>query len=176
MNREQFILLDPGDLIVTDQPLTIQTILGSCVAVTFYHPQTGFSGITHSLLPTETHKSRNCGICDQQCSLASSHKKYLYVSCSVRDMIEQFSQKGISSNEVEVRLFGGAKPLSAISRDIGAENIETARSLLTQYRYYLNSEDVGGIQGRILTFHTETGEVTVKARKKGITSHSSAGV
>lgn len=173
MNSGRHLLLDPGDLIVTNQPQIIQTILGSCVAVTFHHPQTGLSGITHSLLPSETHKSHDCSTCDTQCGLAGSKKKYIYVSCSVRDMIEQFLKKGISSKEVEVRLFGGAKPVSAISRDIGAENIETARSLLMHNRFYLNSEDVGGVQGRILTFNTETGEVMVKARSKDITTHSS---
>lgn len=166
MNREPFVLLDPGDLIVTPKPLIIQTILGSCVAVTFYHPKTGFSGITHSLLPFDNNHTTDCEHCVTRCGIALSDKRFNYVTCSLHYLIKRFQQRDIPLKEIEVRLFGGAKPLSAISRDIGAENIKSARAVLSRSRIFLNSEDVGGVKGRVITFNTETGEVVVMTRKK----------
>ena len=43
--------LQPGELIFGRGRGTIQTLLGSCVAVTLWHPQRRLSGMCHFVLP-----------------------------------------------------------------------------------------------------------------------------
>ena len=51
--------LHPGEFQFTDDPDTrFRTLLGSCVAMTLYHPKRRIGGMSHYLLPTRGAKRR----------------------------------------------------------------------------------------------------------------------
>jgi len=46
------IFLGPGDLFFGDRDTRIRTLLGSCVAVTLWHPRAKLGGMCHFVVPT----------------------------------------------------------------------------------------------------------------------------
>ena len=45
------IFLNPGDYAFGDEQVRMRTLLGSCVAVTFWHPKLRVGAMCHYLLP-----------------------------------------------------------------------------------------------------------------------------
>ncbi|MDX1678888.1 MAG: chemotaxis protein CheD, partial [Arsukibacterium sp.] len=46
------IFLQPGEFYFADEPCCIRTILGSCVAITMWHPRLKIGGMGHCMLPS----------------------------------------------------------------------------------------------------------------------------
>lgn len=157
--------LKAGELFIMDKPAMVNTVLGSCIAVTLFNRRLKLAGICHALLPQCIKRNLNEKIehlLDNKCSECT--EAFRYADCSVFMMAEIFSRFGITSEETEVRLFGGAKMMPNISsRDIkyfvGRQNIETAKMVLDHCNLTLTSSDVGGSMGRKIIFNTKTGEV-----------------
>ena len=66
---------------------------------------------------------------------------------------------------IKAKIFGGACVMEAFrigGRDLGGQNVEVARQLLSAARIAVVAEDVGGNHGRKLIFRTDTGEAIVK--------------
>lgn len=49
------VFLGPGDLYFGDQFTRIRTLLGSCVAITLWHPRALIGGMCHYMMPTRSH-------------------------------------------------------------------------------------------------------------------------
>jgi chemotaxis protein CheD len=82
-------------------------------------------------------------------------------------MYEQFRARGIMSDEITVKLFGGA---SVLEQDpdmisIGNENVRTAKKMLQEYNLRIVRQDVGGQRGRTLYFYSDTGEVFMRKHR-----------
>jgi len=45
------VVLGPGDLYFGDRRTRIRTLLGSCVAVTLWHPKAQIGGMCHYMMP-----------------------------------------------------------------------------------------------------------------------------
>lgn len=69
---------------------------------------------------------------------------------------------------LSARIYGGAAVVSHLgsSGDIGARNIEIARSILQAEKIPIVEEDVGGTHGRRIYFNTQTQRVTVRIIQK----------
>ncbi len=154
MNREGSLLekiyLKPGELVVSEEPVMITTVLGSCISVTMFHPRTGTAAICHGMLPS-----------------GGTSKKYKYVDVALRYMVSQFNHLEISKKEIHVKLFGGADMFHSgnsgvCNLTVGWQNISTANRCLEEYGLVLAASDVGGKQGRKLIFKTDTGVVYIK--------------
>jgi len=139
----------------------VHTLLGSCVSVTMFNPRLKWAAICHAMLADP----------DLATVMGTvSCEPYKYVSIVVPTMIERFRTKGISPEEVEVKLFGGAnvfgyKKGKRAGTGIGAENILRTRELLARYRLKVLGENVGGHMGRKIIFNTVTGVVWMKRLK-----------
>jgi chemotaxis protein CheD len=148
--------LSPGDLLVVTTPCEITTILGPCVAVTFWCPRSHVGAICHAMLPTE-----NAGFTP----VAASHS-WKYVNSVIPEMWRRFLRKGGTASSLEVKLFGGADLLlnrgDSRSARIGPQNVELAQQLLAERGLHILASDVGGKKGRKLIFNTQTGSVRVK--------------
>ena len=149
--------LKPGELFVGEEATLVETLLGSCVAVTMFSPRYQLGSVCHSLLPNCRRERPNCG----ECREASR-----YVECSIREMLNWFLQRGIRQREIVVKLFGGSDLLSGpegnATRGIGRQNIERAISVLDEEGLLLSVSDVGGVRGRKIIFKTYTGEIFLK--------------
>ncbi|MEO5334941.1 MAG: chemotaxis protein CheD [Magnetococcus sp. YQC-5] len=158
----QTVRLDPGELFISTQPTEVQTVLGSCVSVSLYHPRLKQGSICHGRKP-----SRGC--VHTACGLKICRELGDYVACSLEFMLAYFDMKGVQRQELEVKLFGGAmmftnQPVSADHSlwNMGKRNIDTAMDFIRNKRLHLMASDIGGPWARQLVFNTETGEVRLK--------------
>jgi chemotaxis protein CheD len=145
------IYLKPGEFYAAQSPAMVSTVLGSCIAVTFFSPRTGTGGICHALLP------RN----------PASHEvaTFRYVDSSILYMVRRFDVMGIDRSEMEVKVLGGADVLDALNGaavSVGRQNIEAAFRIIEREHLSIAVTDVGGNIGRKICFRTNTGRVLLK--------------
>lgn len=50
MARE--VILQPGELFFGKEDVVVKTLLGSCIAITLWHPEQKQGGMCHYMLPT----------------------------------------------------------------------------------------------------------------------------
>jgi chemotaxis protein CheD len=158
----QCVVIQPGHLHLTRTPSILQTILGSCVGVTFWCARLGAGALCHGVLPR---CPRGTGVPDG----------YRYVDFSIRYLAEQFDALGASRYELEVKLFGGADvlPVSAARAHratVGALNCRAAREVLEEEGLSVLASDLGGIRGRTIRFDSGTGEVLLQ-RLQALNGH-----
>lgn len=156
------VYLKPGEVHLARLPTVIQTVLGSCVSVTFYNARFSVAAICHALLP----KCKEGNVCSEDGDVC-----FRYVDCAVVKMLEEFDRLGIPKKEIEAKIFGGSNMFESgnpadESRLVGNQNIEMALNMLEGAGIQLKTTDVGGRQGRKLFFYSHTGEVFVKRLRK----------
>jgi chemotaxis protein CheD len=151
--------LNPGEHVITSGKIQVNTILGSCVSVTYFHRRSGTGAIFHALLPFAAGASP---------SLVRSN--WTFVDTSVQTINGLLAARGIRPGDVEVKVFGGADTFFDTRKEgsslaVAARNIEAAFTLLKQGGYTVKAKDVGGSRGRKIIFLTSTGEVLLKRLK-----------
>ena len=150
----------PGEIHFDDQPIMVNTVLGSCISVTMFNKQNRIGMICHGMMPDskETFKQ------DENCMK--------YLDCCIIHMHEKFGSFGVNPAEIEVKIFGGSDMFaySGAAETIGTKNIASAVTNLDKLRYKIIAKDVGGQFTRKLYFSTETGIVYVRkiSRLQGI--------
>jgi chemotaxis protein CheD len=144
-----YLSLNIGELIVSDRPVVIGTVLGSCVSVCLYCPSKGIGGIIHYALPQELR------------ALESEEEHLRYGSHAIPLLVGKVrAMAGDSRAPLLAKLAGGAAVTSSCV-DIGGGNVRLARQLLQEFGIPVVGEDVGGILGRRLHFHTASGRLQV---------------
>lgn len=142
-----------GECIFTNRKMLISTVLGSCVSVTFYHYQSGSSGIFHAILPDTSFSKHDMSPCN-------------YADAAITSILSRFRKKRINFSEIEVKMFGGANtmkdradPLMKELLDVGLKNVNAARKVLNEYRIRTATEHILGSKGRKIIFNTSNGDV-----------------
>lgn len=147
------LFLKPGELTVTEVPTQVSTVLGSCVALTFFNRRLKYGAICHAMLPTSQGES-----------------DFKYVNEAFDYMLGRFALAGIERAEIEVKLFGGSEVLprstSGTSFAVGRQNIDMAKALIEKEGLRLYASHIGGPLGRKLHFYTHTGEILLKSLQK----------
>jgi chemotaxis protein CheD len=150
--------LRPGELLVTQEPQWVVTLLGSCVAVTMFNARFHLAAICHAMLP----KPRGKAVPDR-----NADQKFHYVSYAIPAMAARFAQLRLPPEEVEVKMFGGGNVIDLggapnDDRSIGDANVALARHLLRSGRFQIMGESVGGRRGCKILFNTQSGLVLHK--------------
>ena len=150
--------VQPGVLYLAREPAILQTILGSCVGVTFWSPRLGAGALCHGVLPRSPRG-------------AVAPDGHHYVDFAIRHLVRKFDELGAVRREVEVKVFGGADVLpvgeSRAGRPtVGALNCQAALEVLEEEGLAVLASDLGGTRGRTIRFHTATGEVLVHRLEK----------
>ncbi|MCU8094118.1 chemotaxis protein CheD [Shewanella sp. SM20] len=134
----------------------MHTLLGSCVAVTIWHPQLKWGGMCHYLLPdrAQYHKSTH-------------HPEGHYGSDAINYFVQQMGVRGMKPQSFEVKLFGGGNILQGGNQldhalNVASVNVEHGRKLLYQAGFNLKVEDVGGARYRNVYFELDSGDVWVQ--------------
>jgi chemotaxis protein CheD len=146
--REFF--LKPGYLVAHHEPLVVRCVLGTCVAVTLYDRGRAIGGINHFLWPRMD--------ADEVKATVS------YGDVAVRALLSVLRDMGACREDIEAQIFGGGAPperFGRSERDLGMDNVEAARSILSRMRIPVVSEDIGGAKGRKLMYNTATNEAVV---------------
>ena len=140
--------LYPGTLFASKKPHVVNTILGSCVAVTLWDPVLQIGGINHFMLPKWN---------------GSGSPSYKYGDIAIAELIKRMIDFGCNKGNLKAKVFGGSEtgvPNGVFH--IGKRNIDLAFVCLNRERISIVSQNVCGPSGRKVIFYSETGEVMIK--------------
>jgi chemotaxis protein CheD len=150
--------LDPGDFFFCESNGQIHTVLGSCIAITLWHPILHIGGMCHFVLPgNRLHNNvRRSG--------GKLNGRY---SDDAMTLFENAAQKyGTNLKEYEAKIFGGSNmlALSTFREDelVGVKNTNAALEHLTERGIPLLIAHVGETGHRRIAFNLENGDVWVK--------------
>lgn len=145
------ILLHPGDLGCGDGGQVFGTVLGSCVAITLWHPRRQFGCICHFLLPTQP----------------ASGGDGRYAPTAFAMMRHELAAHQVPLHQCVAKVFGGGRMFDQSPvLDIGARNVAAARALLAQAGLAPAATHVGGGY-RHLYFDVDNGDVWIRGDGDG---------
>jgi chemotaxis protein CheD len=155
------IFLHPGGHYFGDRDTRIRTILGSCVSMTFWHPQLRVGGMCHYLLPERS---------SEHSATDELKPDGRYADAAIALLLAEMDAVGAPHKEYQVKLFGGGSmfPGTDKSRTIllGIRNVQAARRLVAQHGFTCVAEHLGDIGHRSVIFEVWSGEVWVKHGQK----------
>jgi chemotaxis protein CheD len=139
--------LEPGGMFTCGEPAMVSAVLGTCVAVCLHDRRLKIGGMNHFLYP----KTKLFGPSTQQ-----------YADVSIPALIKMLRRQGSRLEDLEAQIFGGGEAPGLLGREkTGDRNVRMARRILKKNGIRVVSEDVGGIKGRRLIFHTGTNEALI---------------
>jgi len=110
MSLERYFL-KPGELMITEVPTIVTTVLGSCVAITMFSERCSVGGICHAMLPKG--------------SLAHPTDRFRYVDTSILYMVHLFETLGVRKVEIPDHTWSKAHTLP----DVAAKGLPAGKSL-----------------------------------------------
>lgn len=150
------VFLHPGEFHFGPSPGQIGTLLGSCVALTVWHPQTRCGGMCHILLPSRVRPHGAIADCR-------------YAWEAVERFALEIRRRGIEPEACRVHLYGGGNMFqgtSAEGMNVGQRNLEATRAAIAAFGFSTAFEHVGGFEPRRLAFDLATGQVKVAVTKR----------
>jgi chemotaxis protein CheD len=144
------ILLQAGEVYFGKAPTTIKTLLGSCVAITVWHPSNKRGGICHYLLTKKESMS------------AIGGPNYRYAQPALDYLYNNMTQYAPAS-EYEVCLFGGSNMYThRSSPTIGESNIIFAKNWLETKQITAKKSDILGNICRTISFDLSDGKIILQ--------------
>ena len=147
------IFLNPGDYAFGDEQTRIRTILGSCVAVTFWHPGLRIGAMCHYLLPARAPS-------------LTEPPGGKYAEEVIPMIGEHFLGRGLHPSAFQVKMFGGSNMFQGLTRgeslNIGTKNIHMGLAVLTRSGFEILNYDLAGGSNRTVVFDIWSGEVWVR--------------
>lgn len=155
---DNLLLLEAGGLIFLDEAYTVRTLLGSCVAVTFYHKESGTGAMMHGMY-------------------AGYGDSAFYIGTAIDSAVRKFKSIGVSTDKLEVKVFGGATLSGLVvfnidGKSVGQLNVRSAFESLQHHNLKVLAKDVGCACPRDLYFNILDGSILLKRlhNKKTCTS------
>jgi chemotaxis protein CheD len=148
---EQLMLM-PGQMHFGGTAATLRTLLGSCVAVTLWHPQRRIGGMCHFLLPSRLRR-------------AEEPPDGKYGDEALAMMVARLRAANTEPHEYEAHLYGGADTMpegSGLKFNVGERNIEQGWKLIDHHGFQLQGVDVGEDVPRTVTLNFANGQVEMK--------------
>jgi chemotaxis protein CheD len=143
--------LQAGQLVVSSTPLSVVTILGSCVSVCLFDAIARIGGINHYLLPWGAPEGLTAA---------------RYGNTALQQLFDKIAEAGAKKNRLIAAVFGGAAILNTPPErsrpPLGTQNVQLALKVLKDEHIVVQHMEVEGDCGRKLTFQTDTGFATVK--------------
>lgn len=155
-HRGEQVFLLPGQWYFGANGAIVRTLLGSCVALTLWHPHRHMGGMCHYLLPSRT-RPATVGLDGR------------FAEEAVELLVSSMARTGTKPGEYLVDLYGGADTMPdqvhTHKFNIGERNIEKALELVDRYGFQLQTVDVGGNEPRNVTLDMKSGQVELKRGK-----------
>jgi chemotaxis protein CheD len=132
--------------------------VGSCVVVCLYDRTRKIGGMAHIMLPERNNKPDG-----HENSTAPAE----FVEQGIQNLLELFKGHGGETENLEVKLFGGAEMFENINKEpvsLGTLNLDAVKKKLDTLGFEVVSEDIGGNAGRSLKFFLHSGDVEVRKR------------
>ncbi len=146
------VRVDMAGMKIDSRPVELVTSVGSCVGICLYDRIHRCGGLAHIMLP-HSHLGLHEPLPSKFADTA-----VVALTNGIRALTGQ-------ETRLTGKIAGGANMFAntlAKGLDIGGRNIEAVRQALTSSRIRITGEDVGGSNGRRISFNLVTGEVTVK--------------
>jgi len=149
--RKKQVTIHIGGLYASRNPVIIETVLGSCVAVCLYDEEAKIGGMNHILLPGKADMRR-------------FDTAARYGINAMELLINRIMALGGCRDRIVAKVFGGAHVLPSISlrNGMGAKNAEFVLEFLELEDFTVVSSDLGGHDTRRVYFHTDSGDVFLK--------------
>ena len=141
----------PGEYFVSDSPMVVYTVLGSCISVCLRDPFAKVGGMNHFMLAVPAGEHTND-------AWAESGR---YGSYAMEMLINGILSRGGHKNRLEAKVFGGGKIYDS-ANNIGAKNAAWALDFLEQEGLAPVKADVGDVCPRKVYYFTESGRVLLK--------------
>lgn len=162
------IYLQPGELWFGDENTRIRTILGSCVAITLWHPRLRIGGMCHYMLPSRTRQ--HDGNLDGR-----------YGDEAMTLLTREIQSAGGRLVDYQVKLFGGGRMFGndycmgdCCVRQVNERNVDAARSIVTQHGLRIEAEHLGGVGHRQVVFDIWSGHAWLKHTPLPLQAHCQA--
>ncbi|MBV8465811.1 MAG: chemotaxis protein CheD [Burkholderiales bacterium] len=155
------IFLQPGEVYFGDRDTRIRTLLGSCVAVTWWHPRLQIGAMCHYLLPERPRsRPRREGPLDGR-----------YADEAFQVVMRYIQAAGTLPADYQVKMFGGSQTMvspSAKPGGVGERNIEYGKSWLFDHGFRVSREHLAGQGHRHIVFDLANGDVWVRFQPQAI--------
>ena len=151
------VFLQPGEFYFGEEKTRIRTLLGSCVAVTLWHPKLHIGGMCHYMLPRRPrHKAETVATLDGR-----------YAEDAMKMFLHELLRSRTHARDYQVKLFGGghmfARGLKADRHpSISDTNVEYGRAAIAQCGFRCSAEDLGGDGHRNVILDLWNGDVWVR--------------
>jgi chemotaxis protein CheD len=153
------IFLQPGEFYFGDKDTRIRTLLGSCVAITLWHPLLRIGGMCHFLLPTNTLVK------------VGSQLDGRYADQAMQMFMRELELSKTSASEYEVKIFGGGSQFTTHAKhanmSVPDKNISAGYALLKQYGFKVKAGNSGGTGHRNVIFDVWSGHVWLRHVETG---------
>lgn len=153
LEKQHYLL--PGTLYASREPMLLETVLGSCVAVSLWHPHTQTGGLNHFMLPFWNGEG-----------LPSPR----YGNVAIERLMENMVRLGAPLGQCVAKVFGGANQFAnheANALSVGNRNAQLALEMLAQHHIPVVAQHLGGTQGRKIRFHLADGKIQMKLLGQG---------
>ncbi len=146
------VFLNPGELIFSNQPLIVKTVLGSCVGICLYDKVKKVGGMCHYLLPKPFNQE-------------ASTK---YGSIAMPYLLKKFQSYGSDIKHLDASILGGSFVLFDEKEIffVGDKNIDIAQEFVKKFSISVKMMNTGGEIGRSVIFNTQTGEILIRMHKE----------
>ena len=160
------IFLGPGEFYFGEGKTRIRTLLGSCVAITLWHPTRLIGGMSHYMLPKRASPRKKGNPLDGR-----------YADEVMEMFMLELKRARSQPAEYQVKVFGGGRmfePAAKAGRarndvDISERNVQIGRELAGRYGFRFTAEDLGGRGHRNVMLDLWSGDVWVKRAPKVLT-------
>ena len=147
------VFLTQGGVYFGDRNTRIRTVLGSCVAITMWHPEVLLGGMCHYMLPSRS--KPGCHDLDGK-----------YADEALKLILGEIHQTATRASEYQIKLFGGGNMFpdskDQESSNVGMKNVAIARQLLSSLGLSIHAEHICGDGHRNLIFNIWSGDVWMK--------------
>lgn len=149
LESEEEAYLLPGKVLVSARPITISTLLGSCVSVCIWDEPAGVGGMNHYQLPE---------------SAVPGERSPRFGNVAIKALVEKMTALGARPETMRAKIFGGGRIIKSLNHaeHLGRRNVEMAEKMLDGYGIRVIASDVGGDQGRRLSFCTAGGQAFIR--------------
>lgn len=146
------IFLNQGDVYFGDASTRIRTLLGSCVAVTMWHPRLRVGGMCHFLLPERTR--------------AGDLPDARFGRDAMELLFREARGQGTDPAQYRYKVFGGGNMFAARRLvpppDVGERNARFAVDLIESLGYEIDARHLGGCGHRNVIFDVWSGDVWLR--------------
>lgn len=152
MSAAEQVYLQPGQIWFGDAPTCVRTVLGSCVAITLWHPLRRVGGMCHYMLPGRHGRGPELDA--------------RYADDAAELLLRAIEQRGLDARDFEAKLFGGGRMFAGWAEGDGKavqeRNVEVARRLVSSCGWQLRGEHLGGHGHRHLLFDVDSGNAWLR--------------